>query len=323
MLWIKKTEAYYHTVPGSLGNRLRAAMVPDADGDILFQKINHHCPFWNEKHLCDIQIALGEKALCHTCRQFPRLAQDYGDFVEYDLSIACPEAARMLLTKSPESLTLYTEEHPELPGDAPVYDAVFMTQLRLLRENMFTALRDTSKPALEQLAYCLELTMRLQQKRNSSISVPEVSETSAVFSEQLCLSVLLSCNILTKDWKHFLTEAAAAEPVPILPTREWDMEIRAYAFDFLYRHLLCTAFHGMVLCCIQQLLFSVCAVCIIIQRRKLQTQTERLRIWQLYVKEIEYDSDNLERLEFFLGTESAFSGMTLASYCRKNAQSIF
>ena len=84
----------YQMVSGELGNRLRQAMITDADGDVIFQEREKRCPFWNAQQLCDIHGGLGEAALCETCRQFPRVTQDYGDFIEYDISPACPEAKR-------------------------------------------------------------------------------------------------------------------------------------------------------------------------------------------------------------------------------------
>lgn len=61
----------YRSVSGTLGERLRQAMITDADGDIVFQEHNSRCPFWNAQQLCDIHGELGEDALCETCRLFP------------------------------------------------------------------------------------------------------------------------------------------------------------------------------------------------------------------------------------------------------------
>ena len=95
----------YRSVSGTLGERLRQAMITDADGDIVFQEHNSRCPFWNAQQLCDIHGELGEDALCETCRLFPRITQDYGDFIEYDISPACPEAARLLFSMTPKQFS--------------------------------------------------------------------------------------------------------------------------------------------------------------------------------------------------------------------------
>ena len=89
----------YQKLNDIMGNRLRNAMVTDADGDVIFQLQHQRCPFWNQSGFCDIQTQLGESFLCHTCRLYPRISQDYGNFIEYDLSISCPEAARILLSR--------------------------------------------------------------------------------------------------------------------------------------------------------------------------------------------------------------------------------
>ena len=49
-------------------------------------------------------------------------------------------------------------------------------------------------------------------------------------------------------------------------------------------------------------------------RCNLPHEEQRLRIWQLFVKEIEYDGDNLEELEWQLETNAAFSPAALCAY---------
>ena len=102
----------YRSVSGTLGERLRQAMITDADGDIVFQEHNSRCPFWNAQQLCDIHGELGEDALCETCRLFPRITQDYGDFIEFDISPACPEAARLLFSMTPKQWQLTERSSP-------------------------------------------------------------------------------------------------------------------------------------------------------------------------------------------------------------------
>ena len=147
----------YQMVSGELGNRLRQAMITDADGDVIFQEREKRCPFWNAQQLCDIHGGLGEAALCETCRQFPRVTQDYGDFIEYDISPACPEAARLLMELTPEQWLLSENDCPEVTGSFPEYDGKIMQQRKDQRRILFACLQDTSVPALKQISHCLEL----------------------------------------------------------------------------------------------------------------------------------------------------------------------
>ena len=144
----------YQMVSGELGNRLRQAMITDADGDVIFQEREKRCPFWNAQQLCDIHGGLGEAALCETCRQFPRVTQDYGDFIEYDISPACPEAARLLMELTPEQWLLSENDCPEVTGSLPEYDGKIMQQRKDQRRILFACLQDTSVPALKQMLFC-------------------------------------------------------------------------------------------------------------------------------------------------------------------------
>lgn len=297
------TESYYQTVSGSLGERLRSKMVIDEDGDTIFQKRHGNCPFWNQKHLCDIQTELGEEALCETCRLFPRITQDYGDFVEYDISIACPEAARLLLSRTPKSLCLIAENRSELSGDSPVYELKWMQKLQMQREMLFQLLRNTSCSATVQLAECLRLSCQWENLllEYSTASTPDTS----------CLTFLQSCNILTEDWRNTLEQASTSAECSFTLDKALDHEIRAFAFDFLYRHYLRAVFKDTALLSVHEAAFSVCAVLTIIQRLHLENREKRLRIWQLFVKEVEYDSSNLDRLEWTLETKHDFASGTL------------
>ena len=76
---------FYNKVKGEFGDRLRSLMTIDEDGDRIFIRQGEKCPFWNSDMLCDIYINLGENHLCHTCKEFPRITQDYTAFCEHAL----------------------------------------------------------------------------------------------------------------------------------------------------------------------------------------------------------------------------------------------
>ena len=71
----------YRALPGPLGDRLRLVLRDTEDG-VQMEIENGRCPMWREDGLCRIQAELGHDALCKTCREFPRIRHDYGDFVE-------------------------------------------------------------------------------------------------------------------------------------------------------------------------------------------------------------------------------------------------
>ena len=104
--------AFYETVPGPLGGKLRTALKRDEDGDLCFPLNGGRCPFLDGENLCEIHKELGEAATSVTCQEHPRFTEDYGSFREVTLSASCP-AANALLLGSEGPLTFHTFETDE------------------------------------------------------------------------------------------------------------------------------------------------------------------------------------------------------------------
>ncbi len=55
------------------------------------------CPFHSAERLCQIQVEHGESYLSKTCSTFPRISHTIDTLLNTSLSLACPEAARLVL----------------------------------------------------------------------------------------------------------------------------------------------------------------------------------------------------------------------------------
>jgi len=55
-----------------------------------------HCPFLDEKELCDIVIKYGEDNLSKACSLFPRQENAFENLIEYSLSCACPTVVDLI-----------------------------------------------------------------------------------------------------------------------------------------------------------------------------------------------------------------------------------
>ena len=77
-----RSAAFYRSISGPLGDRLRQVLVDDPESGTVMTIENGRCPMWRMDGLCRIHAELGHDALCKTCREFPRLTHDYGDFIE-------------------------------------------------------------------------------------------------------------------------------------------------------------------------------------------------------------------------------------------------
>lgn len=206
-----ESAAYYRSLPGPLGDKLREVL-QTVDGEDIMTITDGRCPMWRADGLCRIQAELGEAALCRTCREFPRLRHDYGGFVELGLELSCPEAAKFILTAPPAPPL--EEEVPG--GEAPEYDEDAMALLKTTRATVLTLLSDTSRPTGEALALTLLYGCQAQSELDGAGILPfdanaALAEAQALAKPgdvQQLLDFFLSLEILTPDWEAFLRSPA-------------------------------------------------------------------------------------------------------------------
>lgn len=125
------------------------------------------CPLL-EQGLCRIHRDLGEEYLCHTCRRYPRHAEDYGRLHELSLSLSCPEAARLILTGSRESGKLKTAARRagKVKRGLRDWEEALLFELLKARELMFSLLEMGERPLAHRLAMILALSRDLQRGLN-------------------------------------------------------------------------------------------------------------------------------------------------------------
>lgn len=285
--------AYYRTLPGQLGQDLRQALRQE-DGLTLMTIVQGRCPMWRQDGLCRIQAQLGEQALCQTCREFPRLTHDYGDFVERGLELSCPEAARLILSAPPEP---YFQE--EVPGQGEAeYDPQDMALLLATREQARQLLADTAYPPQQRLAQLLLYGCQVQGALDGGelgAFSPEDALETAMLSQKPgsigdFVQAFQELEILTDAWAERL-----AHPVP----GPWDRRTAALARYFVDRYWL-QALSDLDL---YSRVKFVCLGCLLVKTLGGDFQ----RTAQLLSKEIENDADNMDALLDGAYTNPAFT----------------
>lgn len=129
----------YGEVPGSFGKRLRNSI--DWEEGCFYQ-YDRRCAFLNERNLCDLYLALGEEGFCDTCRNYPRHTEEFEGLREYSLSLSCPVAAEMILSRQgmPGFIIQEDEEEDELEDEFEDFDLMLFTQLEDARNAVFARL---------------------------------------------------------------------------------------------------------------------------------------------------------------------------------------
>ena len=274
--------AFYRSLEGQLGDRLRQVLKDTEDGTVMTIE-NNRCPMWRQDGLCRIQAELGHDALCQTCRDFPRLHHDYGNFVEYGLELSCPEAARLILT---HPYTLYSEELPG--GESPDYDDVCMAVLLESRKVVVDFLDTTPlSPNLALavlLLYSHEVQSWLDGGEAAVLDVGNCVNLAKKYAAngnwELLLDFFRDLEILTSQWRERLTTPSH--------TTTWHSGFFALAKYFIGRYWL-QAVSDFDLIGRVKLLISACLLVCHLGGEFIETA-------QLFSKEIENDPDNLEAI---------------------------
>lgn len=277
-----ETTALYTSLPGKLGEDIRKHLQINPDGSSCITIVNGRCPMWQPDGLCRIQANLGHDALCETCRQFPRISHDYGDFMEYGLELSCPEAARLILRKG----ALVTQE---VPGSSPAeYDLEIMAILLESRRTALAFLDETALSPGEVLAVLLLYGYQVQDALDGGDLTPldARASLSAAHAHALAGSsrdfqaVFLSLEILNPDWKTRLETT--------VESKAWSETESALAVYFIQRYWL-QAISDFDLVARVKFIVSSCLLIHLLGGDLLHTA-------QQYSKEIENSWENVDAL---------------------------
>ena len=292
---------YYRGLTGPLGDRLREVLRTE-DEETVMTIIDGRCPMWRTDGLCRIQAELGEQALCKTCREFPRLTHDYGDFIELGLELSCPEAAKFILNAE-SSVSLRTSPQTgvaisSMEDSAPEYDEEAMAVLKATREKALAILSDTTRPVGQVLALALLYGYQAQSELDGAEEQPfdpegalaEVADLAKPGSMKAVTDFFLSLELLTPEWEALLQDPA---PGP------WDRRHLALARYLVQRYWLQAVSDYDLY---SRVKFTVIA-CLLVKH----LGGGLLRTAQLFSKEIENDVDNVESILDAAYTHPAFT----------------
>lgn len=300
---------YYRSLPGALGDALRASLQEEDGETILALTEDRRCPMWRADGLCRIQSELGEQALCHTCTQFPRLRHDYGDFAELGLELSCPEAARLILDRpQPKTVTVQQESTEE-----PDYDPDAMSTLLRSRSVVVRLLSDPDHTPGEALAILLLYAYRVQEELDGGETAEyapgdDLRRAKSIAQggdEQALLDIYQDLEILTPQWRQRLSAPAGSS---------WDSKHLTLARYFVDRYWL-QAVSDLDLVCRVKFLLASCLTVKLLGGDLLQTA-------QLYSKEIENDADNVEALLDAAYTEPAMADIKLLDLILQGSQTV-
>lgn len=274
---------FYRALPGALGDRLRQALQDTEDGTIM-TITNGRCPMWQEDGLCRIQAELGHDALCQTCRDFPRLRHDYGDFVELGLELSCPEAARLIFS----SLGQRTIVDSIPGGDTREYEEEAMSVLKNSRIAFLNFLDSGAYSLADSLAILLMYGHDVQAELDGGESIvldpAGYLEKAKHFARSGDISQLYTffsgLEILTNCWKDRLKAKPSVKAA--------EEALRPFVRYMIDRYWL-QAVSDLDLVCRVKFIIVACLLVNAMGGDPVETA-------QLFSKEIENDPENVETI---------------------------
>ncbi len=280
----EKSAAFYRSLEGPLGDRLRAVLKDDPEWGAVMTIEDGRCPMWRADGLCRIQGELGHDALCKTCRDFPRLRHDYGTFHELGLELSCPEAARLIL--SSPYVPMLVEEVPG--GDSPDYDEEAMEVLLQTRARALEILQHPDYSITEALTLLLYYGYQAQSLLDDgdepdfqpALLLREAKFMAIPDGEEALVDFFKGLEILTPEWKKRISA-----PLSFVP---WAAELRNLARYFIERYWL-QAVSDYDLVSRVKLAVVSCILVHLLGGDVTQTA-------QAYSKEIENNSENVDAI---------------------------
>ena len=142
---------------GETDGRVRANV---NEKEEVFRQNGRICGFLDPDELCYLQKSYGEEALCDTCRNYPRHAEEFENVREYSLSLSCPHAAERLLN-DPEPMT-FAEEETKEEEEFEDFDYLLYDKLADAREFLFSIAQDRSLPLIARLGHISRFGKEMQ-----------------------------------------------------------------------------------------------------------------------------------------------------------------
>lgn len=157
----------YMNVKGEFGERLRSKIVTEGSENIFVLK-GDDCPFLTENKMCDIYNNLGEDSLCYTCRQYPRVMEEFGSLREVCLSLSCPEACRIILKSDKRVGFKLTEDDEEVTRYNDI-NAMLYLNLMQCRNILFKILQNRDMDLNKRVSIILKFIGEVQDKIDSNL----------------------------------------------------------------------------------------------------------------------------------------------------------
>lgn len=306
------TKAYYETLEGEFGERLREQIEELPEGMACFRLTeDERCPFLTDDNLCEVIFELGDDGLCEICREHPRFYEQFADRMEMGVGLCCEEACRLLFEQT-APITFITTTVGELPDAAAVPDSGM--QIFRLRDEAFHLVQDRSLPLRVRMHRLIDFGVRVQRELLKKPAPSDVlPDSPALDTREALLQVMEALEPYDDSWPESVRLLADASLAVNLD--EIDGGYENLLVYFLYRHFARGVLEGNLSARVKFCAVSVWFICLMntkcLRDTGAFTPWDRITCTKNYSKQVEYSAENMEDMLRALHEDAAFSAESL------------
>lgn len=340
--------AYYRTVQGEFGDRLRSVMTDGRNGREGQFRIREdgRCPFLNDNNLCDLYAALGEDALCVTCAQYPRYSCEFGNLRETGIALSCKTAAELILKDNRTPGFVTYEDEDSFPALNNIDGELFLALMKA-RDKAYEIISDRRYGIFGRMVFLLDFAGQIQnviKKPDKIVSLTGARNKScdALAQNTEKFSGKTLTKIFRKYFHHYLCQVIIKPEWPAL-CEKVDAELyrggygetagafweayrdKEYEYEnlltyFTFRYFMKGVFDGDVLTKIKMgvvstLMIMQCDMACWRANGGSLTLKEQVEITHLYSREVEHSEENFDALCRIFRHKNEFRTDTLKKLC--------
>ena len=231
-----ESRAKYAALDSEIGAEIREKT---QHGVFPLQK-NGRCAFLDERGLCRIISAHGDGYLCDICREHPRYYGVGAEGLDGGLGLACPEAARIILSVDERPKFVTTDATPRYDSEDDyadvsrelrelVYETVYSRDVMVARA-LFPALAEHADEVV------FDATAGLDTEAKSIATIADTNITEEYLDE--LIDLFSEREALNEEWSERLTLSRSIKPSALTQMiEERASEYRALLFYFTHRYL--------------------------------------------------------------------------------------
>lgn len=271
------THRAYESMTAPYGERIRESI--DYDGEPHFRlSAGDRCPHLSECGLCNIITECGESSLCQICSDHPRYRSFYDGVTEIGLGLSCEEAARLAL-EFENSLGFLVSDSEDFA--TAEYRAEYPYELFTGDE------RFVAEAKAEYISLINNRDLSIGERLSRLLpKMPTAEKIKALF---------LSLEILDETWRKRVENISA---------EHFNLDFEKYAdyiertvIAFIFRHTSCESFYS------PKTVAAFAALSAVIVAALSKSREDFIDTLRTYSAEVEYSTDNTERLLDFIEGE--------------------